>query len=74
MLFGVTFVVLFDNDTSFKRIYILLDNLNCFVIFFSLNIDSRIGLRAGAHYLWYVDGKHQGHRIAFSDVQKLCIV
>ena len=42
-------------------------------IFFNLNRDSRISyvpgisLCARAHYFRFVQGRHQGHRIAFSD-------
>ena len=35
--------------------------------FLNLNTDSRINLYVTAHYLKYVKGTHQGHRIAFSD-------
>ena len=35
--------------------------------FVNFNTDSRISLCARAHYLKYVKGTHQGHRIAFSD-------
>ena len=38
--------------------------------FFQLQRSSRISLCARAHYLRYVEGKHQGHRIAFSDFYK----
>ena len=40
-------------------------------IFFNLNTYSRISLCAGAHFLRYVEGKHQGHRIAFLDVSNV---
>ena len=42
--------------------------------FFNLNTDSRISLCARAHYLRYVDGKHQCNRIAFSDLKKIVLV
>ena len=35
--------------------------------FFNLNTDSRISLCVRAHFLKYVKGTHQGHRIAFLD-------
>ena len=48
----------------------MLDSLKHFVMnkksFFNFNIDSRISC-ARAHYLRYVEGKHQCHRIAFLD-------
>ena len=37
--------------------------------FLNINTDSRISLCVRAHYLKYVKGTHQGHRIAFSDFQ-----
>ena len=36
-------------------------------IFSTSNTYSLISLCARGHYLRYVEGKHQGHRIAFSD-------
>ena len=35
--------------------------------FLNFNTYSRISLCARGHYFMYVEGKHQGHRIAFSD-------
>ena len=35
--------------------------------FFNFNTYSRIILCARGHYFMYVEGKHQGHGIAFSD-------
>ena len=34
---------------------------------FNFNTYTRISVCARVHYLRYVEGKHQGHRIAFSD-------
>ena len=42
--------------------------------FFNFNTDSRIRLCVMAHYLMYVQGKHQGHQIAFSDFQNFVFV
>ena len=36
--------------------------------FFNFRTYSRISLCARGHYLRYIEGKYQGHRIAFSDV------
>ena len=36
--------------------------------FFNFNTDSRISLCVRAHYLKYVKGTHQSHRIAFSEL------
>ena len=50
----------------------MVDSFNCFVmkkkyIFFNFNTYSRNSLCARGHYFMYVEGKHQVHRIAFSD-------
>ena len=42
--------------------------------FFNFNTDSRITLCVRAHYLKYVKGTHQGHRIAFSDFSNFVFV
>ena len=42
--------------------------------FFNFNTDSRISLCVGAHLLKYVEGKHQCHRIAFSDFKNFVFV
>ena len=39
--------------------------------FFNFNTYSRISLYARGHYLRYVEGKHQGHLIAFSKFSKI---
>ena len=41
--------------------------------FLNFNTYSRISLCARGHYLRYVQGKHQGHRIALSDFKNLVL-
>ena len=63
---------LFDTDIGFNRIV-------CFVMekkndLFHFNTYSRISLCARGHNFMYVEGKHQGHRIAFSDFKNFALL
>ena len=44
------------------------------MVFFNFITDSRINLWVSAHYLKYVDSKHQGHGVAFSDFKNCVLV
>ena len=65
MLFYEALIELFDIDIGFKKILDLTDCSEEIWHFFNFNTDSRISLCVRAHYLKYVKGTHQGHRIAF---------
>ena len=76
MLLDVSFIETFDTDISFKSIFSAWQfKMVCNEEkrhFFNFNTDSRISLCAMSHY--HVEGRHQGHRIAFSDFLKFVLV
>ena len=66
-----------DTDISFDRIFCLLLKMVCNEekrYFLNFNTDSRISLCARSHYLRCVEGRHQGHRIAFSDFYNFVLI
>ena len=77
MLFDEILIDFFNNDIGFKRIFCLQFKMFCNDEkwqFFNFNTDSRISLCAKAHYLRYVESKHQGYRKAFSDFWNFVLV